>query len=160
MRSRHIKPGGFLEFQEMEPFPYSDDESLESSSPLLKYYISIHEGLQNLGVNLQRSRDEAANLSSYEFINAHHEILKIPIGNWPESKLMKMVGMYAKVGITQGLQAMALAPLCKGLGWSKAQVDDLCHEVKTYLSEEKSLVKAYFKLHISWAQKPLVSTTE
>lgn len=150
----HIKPGGFLEFQEMEPFPYSDDSSLESSSPLVKYFHSIHLGLQNLGVNLQRSIDEAANLSSYGFVNIHNEILKIPIGTWPESKLMKTVGLYGRVGIIQGLQAMALGPLCKGLGWSTEQVDEICADVKTYLSEENN-VKAYMKLHIFWGQKPL-----
>jgi hypothetical protein len=138
----------------MEPFPYSDDSSLLPTSPLLKYYNSIAQGLQKLGVDPQQSRDEAANLSSYGFINSHHKILKMPIGTWPESKLMKTVGMYGKAGMIQGLQAMALAPLCKGLGWSKAQVDDLCLEVKAYLSGENSVLKAYVKLHIFWAQKP------
>ncbi|KUJ15270.1 S-adenosyl-L-methionine-dependent methyltransferase [Mollisia scopiformis] len=133
----HIKPGGFLEFQEMEPFPYSDDSSLLPTSPLLKYYTSIHLGLKNLGVDLERSRDELTKLSSYNFINTQHEILKIPIGTWSETKMMKTVGMYGRVGIIEGLQAMALGPLCKGLGWSKEDVVTMCEDVKKYLSERK-----------------------
>lgn len=137
----------------MEPFPYSDDSSLSPSSPLLKYYTSIHLGLKNLGVYLKTSRDEAANLSSYGFVNTHTEILKIPIGDWPESRVMKTVGMYGRVGILEGLEAMALGPLCKGLGWGKEEVDALCADVRKCLGEDVGM-KAYMKLHISWGQKP------
>ncbi|KAF8864026.1 UMTA methyltransferase [Acephala macrosclerotiorum] len=150
----HIKPGGFLEFQEIEPFPYSDDSSLAPSSPLLKYYTFIHKGLKNLGVDLQRSRDEAANLSSCGFINTNHEILKIPIGTWSESQLLKTSGRYAQVGIMEGLQAMSFGPLCRGLGWSKEEVEKLCEEVRISFSQDIG-VRAYMKLHIFWGQKPL-----
>lgn len=137
----------------MEPFPYSDDSSLTPSSPLLKYYTPIHQGLKNLGVDLQRSRDEAANLDLYGFMNTNHEILKIPIGTWSENNLLKTAGRYAQVGIMEGLQAMAFGPLCRGLGWSKEDVEKLCDEVRISFSQD-TRVRAYMKLHIFWGQKP------
>ncbi len=137
----------------MEPFPYSVDSRLLPSSLLFEYYTPIHQGLKNLGVDLQRSRDEAGNLESYGFTNTRQEIFKIPIGTWPDNQLLKTVGMYAKVGITEGLEAMAYGPLCRGMGWSKEKVEEMCADVRRYLSEEHR-VKAYMKLHISWGQKP------
>jgi hypothetical protein len=59
------------------------------------------------------------NLSSHGFINVHHEILKIPIGTWPKNETLKTVGSYAKVGISDGLQAMAYGPPAGGWGGVK-----------------------------------------
>jgi hypothetical protein len=151
--NRHIKPGGWIEFQELHHIPHCDDDTMTPSYQLRQYYTTVTSGLQNLGVHLDASRSEMLNLSSYGFINDHHEILKIPIGTWPKNKTWKTVGLYAKVGISDGLQAMAYGPLCRGMGWSKEQVEVMLVGVRRCLDEGG--VHAYLPFHVVYGQRPL-----
>lgn len=138
----------------MKPFPYCDDDSMPSDYPFLSYYTSIHNGLKkNLGMDLGASRNEAGNIPAYGFVNEHHEIVKVPIGDWPESKLLKTGGMYGKVGVVEGLQAMADGALRRGLGWNKEQVEIMLLDVKQCLSEGND-VRAYLSFHGFYAQEP------
>ncbi len=137
----------------MHHLPHCDDDSMPPTYPLLAYYRAITEGLLNLGVYLNASMEEATHLASYGFINIKHEILKIPIGQWPKNKTLKTVGLYARTGINDGLEAMAIGPLCRGMGWSKEQVDAMLVDVKKYLMDER--VHSYLPFHIIYAQKPM-----
>ena len=92
-------------------------------------------------------------------MNIRHETLQIPIGTWPEDKILKTVGFYAQGGIEDGLQAMAYGPLCRGLGWSRERVDSFLVEVKECLMDtgrkvEGGGVRAYLPFHVWYGQKP------
>jgi hypothetical protein len=128
------------------------------SYPLLQYYTTVTSGVQNLGVHLDASRSEMLNISSHWFINVHREILKIPIGTWPKNETLKTVGLYAKVGISDGLQAMANGPLCRGMGWSKEQAEVMLVRVRRCLDEGG--VHAYLPFHIVYGQRPLEGTND
>jgi hypothetical protein len=148
---RHTKPGGWAEFQEMHYLPHCDDGTMPPDFPLRNYFSVVTEGLRNLGVLLDASRNEASNLSAYGFINVRHEIMKIPIGTWPMNKTLKKVGLYAKTGITDGLQGMAFGPLCRGMGWSKEQVEVMLIDVRKALAD--SSVHSYLPFHVMYGQK-------
>lgn len=155
-RTRHTKPGGYFEIQEMQPMPHCDDDTMPADWPLLQYYNSIHQGLAVLGIDINASREELSNLSRYGFINVHHEILKVPIGPWAKNKKLKTIGMYCKAGVNDGLEAMAYGPLCRGLGWSRDEVELLLVSLKESLDAPDALdVHAYLPFHVFWGQKPL-----
>lgn len=155
-RTRNTKPGGYIEIQEMEPMPYCDDDTMPADWPLLQYYSSIHKGLAVLGVEMDASMRELSNLSNYGLINIQHEILIVPIGPWAKNKILKMIGMYCREGVSDGLEAMAFGPLCKGLGWSKEEVELLLVSVRECLNRPDALgVHAYLPFHVFWGQKPL-----
>ncbi|KAH6673106.1 S-adenosyl-L-methionine-dependent methyltransferase, partial [Halenospora varia] len=150
---KHTKPGGWVEFQEMHHLPHCDDDTMPADYPLTKFFRVVAEGLRNMGVSLDASRHEAANLEAYGFVNVRHEVLKIPIGTWPKHKTLKMVGLYGRTGIFNGLQAMALGPLCRGMGWSKTQVEVMLVDVRRAL--EDSSVHCYLPFHVMYGMKPL-----
>lgn len=120
--------------------------------PLLNYFRIVTEGLHNLGVNLDASLHEAANLSSYGFINVRHEIKKIPIGPWAKHKTLKTIGEYARSGVTSGLEAMAFGPLCRGMGWSTEEVEVMLIDVRKSLLDPN--IHVYLPYHITYGQKP------
>jgi len=72
---------------------------------------------------------------------------------WPKNKILKTVGMYARVGILDGLQAMAFGPLCRGMGWSKEQVEVMLVDVRKCLTDTS--VHSYLPFHVMYGQKPL-----
>lgn len=157
---RHIKPGGWIELPEMGHLPHSASSSpLPLDYPLLRFFQLGVQGLAVLGTNLDDSLSEAASLEKYGFINIRHETLEIPIGSWPEDKISKTAGMYARWGIEDGLQAMAYGPLCRGLGWSKDSVDSFLEDVRKCLRDtdegEGPGVRPYMPFHIWCGQKPM-----
>jgi len=154
---RHIKPGGWLELQEMHHLPHSASSTqLPPDFPFLTFFQLAVQGLASLGTNIDASLSEAASLSKYGFINIRHENLQIPIGTWPKNKTLRTVGLYARVGIEDGLEAMAYGPLCRGLGWSRERVEELLVEVKQCLDEtgDGAGVNAYLPFHVWCGQKP------
>ena len=154
---RHIKPGGWIEIQEMHHLPHCDDGTMPteegSEYPLLTYFRTVTRGLFALGVKLDASLATAQNLGEYGFTNVHHEIFKIPIGTWPKNKTLKTVGLYAKVGILDGLQAMSMASLTRGLGWKREEVELMLVDVRKCLMDGS--VHAYLPFHVIYGQKPL-----
>jgi hypothetical protein len=148
---RHIKPGGWLEFQEMHYFPHCDDGTMPDSWPFLKFYEPLTEGLGALNVNLTTALEHTLNLEPYGFTNIHHKVFKIPIGTWPKNKTLKTVGLYMRTAVLDGLDAMSFGPLCRGLGWSKEEVQVYLVDVRKCLVDNS--VHSYFPFHVSYGQK-------
>jgi hypothetical protein len=150
---RHIKPGGWIEFQEIHYYPHCDDETMTPSYPFLKYYDPVLEGLTALGINIHAAREDAANLQNYGFTNVRHEVMKIPLGTWPKNKTLKTVGLYMRTSALMGLDAISFGPLCRGLGWSKQEVDVYLVDVRKSIKDPS--VHVYFPFHVTYGQKPL-----
>ena len=150
---KHIAPGGWIEIQELLHDPKCDDGSMPDGWPLSEYFKLVRAGLAVMGTNMEDSLRQCTGMSRYGFTNVQHEILKLPIGTWPKNKILKQVGMYARTGIEAGLEAMALGPLCRGLGKEKEEVENLCMEVRRALEEGHGKVHAYLEFHIIYGQK-------
>lgn len=145
----------------MHHLPHSaTSDPLPTSYPLSTFFQLAVSGLAALGIHLDYSLSQAASLSNYGFVNIRHETLQIPIGTWPKDETLKTVGLYARVGIEDGLEAMAYGPLCRGLGWSKEKVEAFLGEVRGCLREtdggvDGGEVNAYLPFHVWCGQKPL-----
>jgi hypothetical protein len=92
------------------------------------------------------------NLDPYGFMNIHHEVFKILIGTWPKNKTLKTVGLYMRTAVLDRLDTMSFGPLCKGLGWSKEEVQVYLINVRKCLMD--NTVHSYFPFHVSYGQKP------
>jgi hypothetical protein len=96
--------------------------------------------------------EHTLNLDPYGFTNIHHEVFKIPIGTWPKNKTLKTVGLYMRTAVLDRLDAMSFGPLCRGLGWSKEEVQVYLVDVRKCLMD--NTVHSYFPFHVSYRQKP------
>lgn len=119
--------------------------------PLLRFFLLATQGLSALGIDLVSSLSQVQNLTDYGFTNVQHKVMKIPIGTWSKNQTLKTIGLYAKVGILEGLQAMSFGPLCRGLGWTREEVENLLVDVRRSLSDPK--VHSYLPFHIVYGQK-------
>ena len=57
------------------------------------------------------------------FVNVTTRIFHAPIGVWPKNKVLKLVGLYWRTVLIDGLQPIALGPMTRGLKWTKEEVD-------------------------------------
>ncbi|KAG9229266.1 S-adenosyl-L-methionine-dependent methyltransferase [Amylocarpus encephaloides] len=149
---RDLKPGAWMEMQEFDHLPQSQYGSIPLNHPVSKYWDLLGSGLSCLGVNSKVTVFLADMMRDAGFQNVSSRILRIPIGEWPEDDLLKMVGRYFKSILIDGIQSMALRPLTRGLMWSR-------EEVEVWLVEERRAYKddlfySHMPLHIISGQKP------
>jgi hypothetical protein len=148
----HLKPGGWFELQEIHHYPQCHDASMPPDHPVAKYWANIIAGLAALGVNFNATLLLADMMRAAGFVNVTTRIFHVPIGVWPKNKVLKIVGLYWRTILIDGLQPIALGPMTRGLKWKKEEVDVWLAEVR--MAYMDGWVHSHMPLHIICGQKP------
>lgn len=120
-----------------------------------KFLRFIKEGLAVFGVDLLACTGNAQRLRDAGFVNVEEKVLKIPLGTWPKNKTMKMIGLYLRSVIYDGLQGIALGPFVRGLKWSPDDVEVFLVDVRKSLMDASA--HSYLPFHVVYGQKPAES---
>jgi len=80
-----------------------------------KFLRFVKEGLAVFGVDLLAVTANAQRLRDAGFVNVEEKVFKIPLGIWPKNKTMKLIGLYLRTVIYDGLQGLSLGSFIKGL---------------------------------------------
>lgn len=131
------------------------DGNVAADHPVAQYWEFIRQGLANLGVDFHAAGDRklAGMMREAGFNKITERVLHVPIGTWPKNKVLKTVGLYWRTILLDGLQAIALGPLTRGLGWSQPEVEVFLMEVRKAYADNAALM--YMPLHIVYAQRPI-----
>ncbi|KAG6054090.1 hypothetical protein E4U17_004064 [Claviceps sp. LM77 group G4] len=152
----HLKSGGWMEMQEIHHRPRSAtmEGLVPVDHPVARFWTLVTEGLAALGVDLDISSGGilAGKMQQAGFMNVTERVFHVPIGTWPKNKLLKTVGLYWRTILLDGLQAIAMGPLTRGLRWHREQVEMLLMEVRQAYHDNNALM--YMPLHVTYAQKP------
>jgi len=151
--ARHLKPGGWIEFQEIDHFPYSQDGELAADNPIRLYWSHIHAALRSINVQVNNAPRLASLMRSAGFVNVTERIYFTPIGPWPHNKQLREVGMYWRTVLIEGLEAIALRPFTKVLGWRTEEIEAFLAEVKEAYMDPRT--RAYMPFYIVYGQKPM-----
>ncbi|KAJ0119612.1 methyltransferase domain-containing protein [Diaporthe amygdali] len=153
---RHLKPGGWVEFQEMTYWPRSDDNTLTDTTPYafrdFCYYVQM--GVANLGLDLHMINRLPAAMRAAGFDDVTEARHKLPIGRWARDRKMRQKGIwFLRMILMEGLSAIAKRPLTQGLGWKAEQVEMFLVDVRKSLNDTG--VHAYFPFTVVYGRKPL-----
>ena len=81
-------------------------------------------------------------LQAAGFIDIQETIVRAPLNGWPSDPHQKTIGRWYNLGLTDGLDALSLAPLTRVYNWNADEhVRPLIKEVKKEIA--KSKVHAY-----------------
>ena len=149
-----MKPGAWIELQEMHHKAHCDDETMPDDYPVTQWLEYVRQGLAVLGPDLLGARKHAQYLQEAGFVNIEERVFKIPIGKWRKNKTLKLVGLYGMMMIYDGLEGNSLGPFTRGLGWSLERVQVVLIGVRKALMD--SSVHSYLPFHITFGQKPAV----
>lgn len=143
-----------MELQEIHHFPMSGNCTLRADHPVAQYWKYVDEGLENLGINLRFSDEGriASMMRQCGYVNVTERIFHIPIGTWPRNKTLKNVGRYWKTILLDGIQAIALGPMTRGLHWRREQVETFLVSVRNGYHDNSMLL--YMPLVCVFGQKP------
>ncbi|KAF4450828.1 hypothetical protein F53441_6099 [Fusarium austroafricanum] len=154
---QHIKPGGWMELQEIHHYPHNartGEAVPPHAHPVAQYWTYINEGLAVLGVDFPAAAGGklAAKMQAAGFVNVTERIFHVPLGTWPKNQVLKTVGLYWRTILTDGLQAIALGPMSRGMGWSREEIEVFLVDVRRAYSDNTALL--YMPMHIVYGQRP------
>ncbi|KAK3989324.1 putative methyltransferase [Cladorrhinum sp. PSN332] len=148
----HLKPGGWIEFQESVGMPHCDDGSLPppDEDVLRQFYLLCQEAVGKFGMDLNRGANVGEFLEKAGFVNITCVKRKVPVGVWPKDKTMRLVGLYMREAALQSMPTLAKAFASMGIGAEEREVWGA--KVREALMDNK--VHRYFYFYFWYAQKP------
>ncbi|KAH8723515.1 S-adenosyl-L-methionine-dependent methyltransferase [Phaeosphaeriaceae sp. PMI808] len=155
---RHLKPGGWIECQEIDHIPHCDDGTLTKDNPMALYWTHIHSAFGQVGVQSSNAPHLASMMRRVGFINVTERISFVPIGPWSENRHHREIGWYWRKVLMEGLEAIALRAFTKVLGWRREEIEVFLAGVrKAYMDPA---IHAFMLFYTVCGQKPALEGTE
>ncbi|KAJ2969077.1 hypothetical protein NQ176_g8856 [Zarea fungicola] len=148
----NLKPGGWVELQDVDGRVHTDDDSVPADWPLKRLTELLVDAFAQFGTNASAAEFGRQYLEEAGFVNIQHNYIKLPYGTWPKDKLMRLVGMYYRTACEDFLPAVGAIHFPR-MGWQQAEMEVFFAEVR--LSMRDPAVHAYGKMHFWSGQKPL-----
>ncbi|KAF2138922.1 uncharacterized protein K452DRAFT_78114 [Aplosporella prunicola CBS 121167] len=149
----HLKPGAYLEIQEIDlASPACDDMTMAPDWAYAVYMDLVAQGLSTFNVDMRIPRKIPAMLREAGYRDVTVREIKVPLGPWAKNKLLRTCGLYMQAAVIDAMQMAINGPLCKGLGWRKEEAEVLIAKARAAVSDPK--VHAYYTLYMICAQKP------
>ncbi|KAF4862724.1 Secondary metabolism regulator LAE1 [Colletotrichum siamense] len=150
---RVLKPGGWIELQDMKWTFDCDDGSMPSDCTLPKFTSLVKESLEKFGVELFAADHHIERLEAAGYVNQVNDTKKLPVGPWAKENDLKIIGRYSQAAVYDGLHANTIAPLTRGLGWSSTEVEIFLVQLRKDLMNPS--IHSYAHYYSMSGQKPL-----
>lgn len=141
---RHLRPGGFTEFQDYGVELFFSDGRRAVDTPMAHYIDVLAVASEKSGRPLRVARGMKHRMERAGYEDVTERVCIWPVGGWPKDQKLKELGKWTKVGLLDGLQAFCISLLTRHEGWSTARVEELCRKARIDLMS-KSANKYYFQ---------------
>ncbi|TDZ22858.1 Secondary metabolism regulator LAE1 [Colletotrichum orbiculare MAFF 240422] len=150
---RVLKPGGWIELQEMNWSFQCDDDTMGPDYALTKMMKLLWEAMGKFGIKEGVVESNPARLTDAGFQNQVHDIKKVPVGEWPKDPDLRRIGAYCKAVLYDGLHGVCVGPFTRGLGWTPMEVEVFLIDVRKDLL--KTSIHSHVFYHSLAGQKPV-----
>ncbi|KAK2023762.1 methyltransferase domain-containing protein, partial [Colletotrichum zoysiae] len=148
----NLNPGGWVEFQDYDITPASDDGTLTEKHETRKWGEQLIAACRMIGRDPCPGPKLEGWTRNSGFVNVFHQKFKLPIGPWPKDLHHKDIGMINLVQLLDGLDAFSLRTFCGILGWTREEVVVMLSQVRKEL--KSGVFHAHTAIHVAYAQKP------
>lgn len=115
---RHLKPGhGWIEHVEVDLKPRCTDGTLPEGNKITEWYNYLADATQRANRPIAYNQNTREYLENAGFIDIHEEVIRAPYNTWPNDPHQKDIGRWYQLGLTEGLEALSLAPLARVNRW-------------------------------------------
>ncbi|TLS28677.1 hypothetical protein PpBr36_01065 [Pyricularia pennisetigena] len=149
-----LKPGGWIEFQEIYPKVSCDDGSMPDDFPLIELYDLIERLLaRHSGFQIYVAEQLPHELERLGYVNIQRRVFNIPVGTWAMSRRLSRAGYLFRVVVAELVPV--LAAKAEQMGIPCEEVEGLsCRVLDSMHADQPTNVHAYVPFHFIWAQKP------
>ncbi|GJC85656.1 putative methyltransferase tdiE [Colletotrichum liriopes] len=142
--SFNLSPGGYLELNDVDGFPTSDDGTLTDDCNLMKAFRLCFEALAALGSPFEEFSRFEGIMSEIGFEDVHIRRFKWPTNSWPKDQRHKELGIWNHENLAPHLEGLLMAPLTRALDWTREEVSLLAMEARKDLADRS--IHAYFNM--------------
>lgn len=125
---KHLKPGGWMESQDLMFVPECDDGSMPEDWVFKQWSQYLHDA----AVDAERPLLIANRLKRWfqqaGFVDVQEKVYRLPLNGWPRDPELKQLGMWWQQNLLLGLQAFSLAHFTRVLGWTKDELE-VCYNL-------------------------------
>ncbi|KAF6813388.1 methyltransferase domain-containing protein [Colletotrichum musicola] len=140
----NLNPGGYLELNDIDAVPVSDDGTLTKDTAIMKNAGLCLEAMVKFGAPFQKFERLEGVMRDAGFVDVHVRQYKWPTNGWPRDRRLKELGYWNYQNLAPNFEAFIMAPLTRALGWSKEEVMLLAMEVRKDLGNKD--IHAYYKM--------------
>ncbi|KAI4256934.1 MAG: hypothetical protein L6R42_005948 [Xanthoria sp. 1 TBL-2021] len=148
----HTRPGGWVEFIDLDLTWTSPDGSLQESHASKKFNNEFIKASREASIEPCPGLYLEGWMKDAGFKDVKAEKFVWPVGTWPKDKHLKEVGAWNYLQIMEGLEAFTYALFTRNLGMSKAEVEVICANIRKEI--KNPAMHAMFHLHVAYGQKP------
>ncbi|KAK7999289.1 hypothetical protein PG990_011889 [Apiospora arundinis] len=147
----NLKPGGWVEWQEMHAWMQCDDGTMPPQDPAFDFYKLFQQAFRRIGCDTALAANLDGTLKDAGFVNVQCVVKKIPVGQWARDKKLRLAGWYLRTAIQEVLPALCGKPLSV-LGLNEVE-RELWRAAATRAINDDS-VHRYWNMYFWYAQKP------
>ncbi|KAI8664812.1 hypothetical protein NCS56_00915200 [Fusarium sp. Ph1] len=147
-----LRPGGWIECQELEGLLECDDDSVTENNPFKKWCDDIVDASIAADRPLPGAASIKQALKETGFVDIHEKIYKIPINGWPKNRRLKRFGELWHANVAEGLQALSYGLLHRVKGMTKEEIEVNLIDVRRALADHR--MHGYQKFYVVWGRKP------
>lgn len=140
--NRHLKPGGYVEFQCVTGLLCCDDDSLPEDNVMRKFADAMYDSAHRFGTPVDDPTRWKGWLEERGFEDVTEVIYKMPCNPWPKDQRLKLVGAFEMENLLQGLSGMVTRAFVKTFNWTPEQVQTFLVDVRREITNRD--------LHIYW----------
>ncbi|KAI1630957.1 S-adenosyl-L-methionine-dependent methyltransferase [Biscogniauxia mediterranea] len=148
----NLKPGGWVELQDVDGMVHCDDGTLPEDWPVSVFTKLMVEAFAKFGTKSHAAVFGGQYLAECGFVNIQHHTIKLPYGTWPKDKTMRLIGMYYRTACEEFFPAMGAIQLPL-LGWEPEEIEVFFAKCRNAMRQDN--VHAYGMMHFWSGQKPL-----
>ena len=153
----HLKPGGWVEFQDWNTWLYSQDGSLPLDSALNKFHAITCSGRHATGFNMRPGPELEQWIRDAGFVDVQVRKILLPLGSWPKNRRQKEIGVFNLVQMERGVEGVCLAVLPNlppevGGPWEYEEVQVFLADIRKDMRNPK--IHGLYDFWVVWARKP------
>ena len=133
--TRHCKPGGYFELQDLDCRFMSDDGSLAEDSTLKYWSRLITDASTIYNRPVPEYTEYVKWFEQAGFSDIQQVVFKSPTNPWPKSKLLKEIGKYQLLAHLEGLEGVSIGLMTRGLQWKAEEVKVLMAKMRPELKD-------------------------
>ena len=118
----YLKPGGYMESQEIMSTPYCDDGTMPPDWDFLEWTKFGDDASMKAGRPLRIAHKLKTWYERAGFVDVQEKVFKLPMNPWPKDKHLKALGAMSEENLLAGLSGFSMAHFSRVLHWSKEEV--------------------------------------
>ncbi|TVY46357.1 putative methyltransferase tdiE [Lachnellula cervina] len=155
--NRHLKPGGWLEFQCIDGSLKCDDGTVPETSQFKEYDRLLRAAATAFGTPLEDPTGYAKWFEGAGFEGVTERVFKMPTNPWPKDPRLRLVGALEQENLTGNLEGISTRVFQKGLGWGADESSVFFAAVRKDIKNRRH--HSYYPFYVVYGQKPLLTAT-